>query len=59
MAKEKDPTISSSSNAGDPPVPEAPAVSEADDSAQGKSYSEQPEKPDPTSIAQVEDDPSA
>lgn len=54
MAK-SDPTVKSSSKS-DPAEGAHPArpVSEADDAAVNKKYADNPDKPDPTTVAQVE-----
>ncbi len=51
--KKNDPTISSDANLGTTNDP-APAVSDADDAWQKGVFKDNPDKPDPTSIAQVQ-----
>jgi hypothetical protein len=56
MPQKKDPTVTSASTGDAYPEGTHPAVSvsEGADSADEKKYAENPDKPDPTSIAQVE-----
>lgn len=57
MAQTKDPTVKSArsapSDALDGVHPARP-ISEADDAAVNKSYKDNPDKPDPSTVAQVE-----
>jgi hypothetical protein len=54
--KKKDPTVSSNSTAEPTAgVHEARPVEQADDYAGNKSYSDNPDKPSPDAVAQVED----
>ncbi len=56
MAAKKDPTVTSKSAADDGTAGVHPAVSisEGADNATYRKYKENPDKPDPTSIAQIE-----
>jgi hypothetical protein len=55
MAKKNDPTVTSDATA-DAPEGSHPArpVDEAADAASNKKYKDNPDKPDPTTVAQVE-----
>ena len=55
MAKKNDPTVTSDATA-DAPEGSHPArpVDEAADAASSKKYKDNPDKPDPTTVAQVE-----
>jgi hypothetical protein len=56
MAKKNDPTVTS--DVAESSVSPAPPVHEADDGAPIGTYKDNPDKPDPSTVAQVEEVPA-
>ncbi|HVF79291.1 MAG TPA: hypothetical protein VNA28_13420 [Solirubrobacteraceae bacterium] len=52
MADKKDPTITSAK--GDSTIKPAPAIGDADHNVGALSYEDNPDKPDPTTVAQIQ-----
>jgi hypothetical protein len=52
--EKKDPTVTSKVSESDSGAHPARPVSEADDAAVNKKYADNPDKPDPSTVAQIE-----